>query len=161
MANAPRPTRREPVLRALQRLLARRALDFEADRDIVDRGLPGKQRIGLEQIAGVPVQAGQRLTENLHRPRGGLQQPGGDIEQRRFSAAGRADDGDELAIRHRQAGLLNGRIDASPATRKATVALSSATAIGCSLPAMFLPRIWRDALAVTKDKFNAAPFKRP
>ena len=109
---------REPALRALQRLLARRALDVEADGDIVDRGLPGKQRIGLKQIAGIPVQAGQRLTENLHRPRGGLQKPGRDIEQRRFPAAGRPDDGDELAMRDRQAGLFHGRIDAIPGHAK-------------------------------------------
>ena len=108
----------EPALRALQRLLARRALDVEANGDIVDRGLPGKQRIGLKQIAGIPVQPRQRLTENLHRPRGGLQKPGRHVEQRRFPAAGRADNGDELAMGDRQAGPLHGCVDTIPGHAK-------------------------------------------
>ena len=91
---------------------ARRAGDLEPDRDIVDRGLPGKQRIGLKQIAGLPVEAGQRRIENPHRSRCRLEQPGGDIEQRRFSAAGGSDDGDELAMRDRKPGLLDRGIDA-------------------------------------------------
>ena len=137
--------------------LARRARDLEADGDVVDRGLPGKQRVGLEQIAGIPVEAGQRLAEDPHRPGGRLQQPGGDVEQRRFSAAGRADDGDELAMRDRQAGLLHRRIDAIIGHAKGhrrIVERDRRSAV--SLPAMFLPRIWSDALAVAKDKFNAA-----
>ena len=52
--------RGEPALRPLQRLGARRALDLQPDRDVVDRGLPGKQRVGLKQIAGVAVEPGQR-----------------------------------------------------------------------------------------------------
>jgi hypothetical protein len=37
------------------RLGARRAHDLEPDRDIVDRGLPWKQRIGLKEITGIPL----------------------------------------------------------------------------------------------------------
>jgi hypothetical protein len=72
----------------LQRLLTRRALDLEPDRDIVDSGLPGKQRIGLEEITGIPVQACKRLVEDLDRSAGRLQQPGGDVQQCRFPATG-------------------------------------------------------------------------
>jgi hypothetical protein len=61
--------RGEPALRALQRLRARRALDLEADGDIVDRGLPGKQRIGLKQIAGIPVQPVSGWPKILTDPR--------------------------------------------------------------------------------------------
>ena len=113
IAEAAETDRGEPALRALQRLVARRALDLEPDRDIVDRGLPGKQRIGLEQIAGLPVEAGERAVENPHRSRYRPQQAGRDIEQRRFSAAGRADNGDELAVRDRSVGLLDRGIDAA------------------------------------------------
>ena len=112
VAERAEPDRRQPALRALQRHRPRRALDLEADGDIVDRGLPGKQRIGLKQIAGIAVEPGQRLVENPHRARGRLQQPGGDVEQRRFPAAGRTDNGDELAMRDRKAGLFHRRIDA-------------------------------------------------
>ena len=104
--------RRQPALRALQRLLARRALDLESDGDIVDRGLPGEQRIGLEQIAGVPIEPGQRLAEDFYRSGRRLEQPGGDIEQRGFAASGGADNGDELAMHHRKIGLFDRGIDA-------------------------------------------------
>ena len=91
---------------------ARYALDLEADRDIVERGLPGKQRVGLKQIAGFRVQSAKRPVEDPHRARRRLQQTGGDVEQRRLSAPGGADDGDEFAILDRQPGLFDGGIDA-------------------------------------------------
>ena len=47
----------EKALRALQRLAARHAVDLQRNRDIVDRGLPGNQRIGREEITGLPVEA--------------------------------------------------------------------------------------------------------
>src|SRR5581483_3661171 len=54
------PDRTEPILRAPERLGARRTCDLEPDRDIVDGGLPRKQRIGLEEIAGIAVEVGER-----------------------------------------------------------------------------------------------------
>ena len=54
----------------------------------------------------------QRLVEYLDRSGGRFQQPGGNIEQRRFPASGGPDDGDELAMGDRQPGLLHGRVDA-------------------------------------------------
>ena len=71
----PEPDRGQPALRALQRLSARRALDLQPDGDVVDRGLPGKQRIGLKQVAGLLVEAGQRLFEDAHVPDDGLSSP--------------------------------------------------------------------------------------
>ena len=38
---------------------------LEPDRDIVERGLPGKQRVGLKQIAGLAVEAGERRAEDV------------------------------------------------------------------------------------------------
>ncbi len=40
-------------------------------------------------------------------------QPGGDVEQGRFAAAGRADDGDELAVGNRERGALDRRVGAA------------------------------------------------
>ncbi len=77
--------------------------DLQADGDIVERGLPGEQRVGLEQVAGLPVQPGERPAEDLDAAGGGREQTGRDIEQRRLAAAGRPDDGDELAVRDRSA----------------------------------------------------------
>ena len=102
----------EPVLRALERLGTRRACDFETDCDIVDRSLPGEQRIGLEEIAGIAVDIRKRTAENSHRSGGRPQQARGDIEQGGLAAAGRADDGDELAIRHGKLRLFDRGIDA-------------------------------------------------
>ena len=136
---------------------ARRARDLEADRDIVDRGLPGKQRVGLEQIAGIPVEAGQRLVEDPHRPCGRLQQPGGDVEQRRFPASGRPDDGDELAMRDRQPGLFHRGIDpriGEPKRHRRVVERDRRRLCRIHPRSLQVPD---DALAGTKDKFNAVP----
>jgi hypothetical protein len=146
----------EPTLRALQRLRPRRTLYFGADGDVVDRGLPGKQRIGLEQIAGIPVQAGQRLTENPHRPGGGLQQSSGDIEQRRFSASGGADDGDELAMCHRQAGLFYGGVDTVASDTKGHRRIIERDRDRLFGIRHIPPEDWRDALAFCARKFNEA-----
>jgi len=86
--------RGEPALRALQRLRPRRALDLQADGDVVDRGFPGKQRVGLKQIAGLPVEAVQRRVKDPRGSRGRLEQAGGDVQQRRFSTPRRPDDCD-------------------------------------------------------------------
>jgi hypothetical protein len=90
----------------------RRALDLQPDGDVVDRGLPRKQRIALKQVTGVPVEPGQRLVEDADRARRRLEQPGGDVEQCRLSAPRRPDNGDELAMLDRQPGLLDRGIDA-------------------------------------------------
>ena len=43
----------EPFLGARARIGFRRAGDLQPDRDVLQRGLPGKQRLGLEQVAGL------------------------------------------------------------------------------------------------------------
>jgi len=53
----------EPFFRAGARVGFRRAGDLQPDRDVLERGLPGKQRLGLEQVTGQPVEAGQALAE--------------------------------------------------------------------------------------------------
>src|SRR5258708_21111860 len=111
IAESTETNRSQPVLGPLQRLLAWRALDLEPDRDVVDRGLPGEQRISLKQIAGITIEARQRLAEDPDRPLCRLEQPGGDVEQRRFPASGGPDDGDELAMRHPKVGLFDRGLD--------------------------------------------------
>jgi len=51
----------------------------------------------LEQITGLAVEPGERRAEDLDPASGRRDEPGGDVEQRGLAAAGRADDGDELA----------------------------------------------------------------
>jgi len=53
------------------------------------------------------------LAVDLHVAAGRRQKPCRDVEQRRFAAAGGADNGDEFARRDVEIGLLDGRIDAS------------------------------------------------
>jgi hypothetical protein len=80
------------------RVVSRRACCFEADRDVLQRRLPGKQRFGLEQIPGRAVETGERGIKDRDPARGRCKQSGGDVEQRRFAAAGWPNNGDELAI---------------------------------------------------------------
>ena len=93
---------RKPRLRLCARFRRRHAGDLEANRDILERGFPRKQGIGLKQITRPAVQRVERLAENPDRPRRRRPQPGCDIQQRRFSAAGRPDDRDELAVGDRK-----------------------------------------------------------
>src|SRR5436853_70289 len=85
-------TRQSPMMRA--------AGCLEADGDVFQRGLPGKQRLGLEQVAGLPVQASEHCTEYLDTALRRAEQSGSNVEQGRFAATGRPDNGDELAIGH-------------------------------------------------------------
>jgi hypothetical protein len=103
----------EPVLRAPACLVAAYAGSLEPDRNILERGLPWKQRVGLEKIAGLAVEPGEPRTENVDLARRRRDQPGGNIEQGRFAAAGRADNGNELTIGDRERGALDRRIAAA------------------------------------------------
>jgi len=79
------------------RLRARHAGRFEPDRDILERRLPGEQGVGLEQVAGVAVEAGKRRAQDRDATGGRRNEPRRDVEQRRFPAPGRPDERDELA----------------------------------------------------------------
>jgi hypothetical protein len=86
---------------------------LDADGDILQRGLPGKQRVGLEQVAGQAVEVREARAENFDPAGGWRKQPGGDVEQRRLAAAGRADDRNEFAIRDLERGTLHRGIAAA------------------------------------------------
>jgi len=78
------------------------ARQFQSDRDILDGGFPGEERIGLKQVAGLTVERGERRTKDIYAACDGREQTGGNIEQRRLAAAGRTDDRDELAVAYVQ-----------------------------------------------------------
>src|SRR5262249_61394163 len=82
---------------------------LEPDRDVLQRRLPWEQRLRLEEIAGLAVEPGERRAEDVDATGRGRDKPGGDVEQGRFAAAGRADDGHELAGGNRKRGTLDRR----------------------------------------------------
>ena len=116
VAEGREPDAREPVPRPLARLARGDARGSSADGDVVERRLPRHQRVLLEEVAGAPVEPGERRAEDLDRARRRRQQAGRDVEQRGLAAAGRADDGDELAGRDGEIGRRDGRI--APAARE-------------------------------------------
>ncbi len=98
----------KPAPRLLLRFGRGRAGDLQPDGDVLQRRLPREQRLGLEEIAGLAVQPGERLAIDADAAGGGDEQAGGGVEERGLAAAGRPDDGDELAIRDGEVGLVHG-----------------------------------------------------
>ena len=109
----------EPGLCALQRLGAGNARHLEADGDVVARRLPGHHRVLLEEVAGVPIEAGKALAQHERLARRWGEQSRSHVEQRGLAAAGRADDGHELVRADGQIGGGNRRIGAAIGERKA------------------------------------------
>lgn len=93
----------DEVERALDaRLLVRRrvAHDFERQGDVLFDGAPGIERGGLEDIAVGAALAGLLGRQAVDGDRAGcrLFEIGDDPQERRLAAAGRADEGDEIAL---------------------------------------------------------------
>src|SRR5262249_4286626 len=105
VAEARKPDPREPRLRPRARLAAADASDLEPDGDVVQGALPGKQCVGLKQIAGLTVQPGERRTEDRNVPDRRPDQTGGNVEERRLATTGRPNDGHELAVCDRERGI--------------------------------------------------------
>src|SRR5260370_1134098 len=93
--------------RSLARKRGSDAGGLEPDRDVLQRRLPRKQGFRLKKIAGLAVEPGERRAEDLDPASGRRDQPGGDVEQGRFAAAGPADDGDEPAVRDGKRGAID------------------------------------------------------
>src|SRR5207237_1021346 len=88
----------QPILRPCARLSDWNADDFKADGDVLERGLPWKQRLGLEQVTGLAIEAAEPCAEDFDTTGARLVEAGRNIEQRRLAASGRADDRDELTL---------------------------------------------------------------
>src|SRR5262249_58800206 len=97
----------KPGPRALARKRARDAGGLEPDRHVLQRRLPREQRLRLEEITGLPVEAGEWRPEDLDPTSGRRDEPGGDVEKSGLAAAGRADDGDELAVGDGKGGAID------------------------------------------------------
>ena len=100
----------QPIGRLLARFRRARSVDLQRDGDVLRRGLPRHQRIGLEEVAGLPVDARQTAAVDFARAGGGLQETGRDVEERGLAAAGRADDRHELAVADVEVGFGDCRV---------------------------------------------------
>src|SRR5262249_34639203 len=103
----------EPGPRALARKRARDAGGLEPDGDVLQRGLPREQRLGLEEIAGLAVEPGGRRAgegDGSGRGRGGRRR---EVGRSRLAAGGGADDGHELAGGNRKGGTLDRGVGAA------------------------------------------------
>jgi hypothetical protein len=102
-------------------LLARDPAHAEAERDVVEDGLVGKQGVVLEDDAHVPVgrvEPRDVAAAEPHLPLVGEEEAGDDVERGRLAAAARAQEGEELP-------LLDHEVDRPDAERGA-VALQHA-----------------------------------
>ena len=99
------------------RLIAGRTRYFQADRDIFNCGLPGKQGIGLKQVPRLAVQRGKLAAKNIDPAGGGASSPAVTFSSVDLPHPVGPDDGDEFAVGHMECRAFNRRIDAT--TRKA------------------------------------------
>src|SRR6185312_14909674 len=126
LLHAARQLARKAMLEALQADGADEAFDdlfalrpwhpahLEPVADVLRHGQPGKQRIFLEHDAAVDARAGHRLAVHLDRAAVGAEKAAKNVKQGALAAAGRADDGDELAVTDLDVHIGQGRDVAVP-----------------------------------------------
>ncbi len=105
---------REHLAGAGQSLGAGNAGDLKADRHIVLRRLPRHQRILLEEIASLGVEARELLAENVALAAGRRHEACGDVEKRGFSATRGAKQRHEFAVAHREIDRLDRLVSPAP-----------------------------------------------
>src|SRR5215475_7258930 len=105
------PNTRQPFLRSSTSVGRRRSGCLEAYCDVLDRGLPGKECVGLKQIAGLAIQRSQRMTENIDGACGRCKQTSSDVEQCRFAASSGPDNRNEFAIGYMKCRAFDSCID--------------------------------------------------
>src|SRR6185437_9321465 len=95
----------EPLLDPRVALLPGKAHDLERQRDVARDRAPGIERRRLEHVAIGPARARLAWAQavDADRAAGGRLQIGDRAQKRGLAAAGRADEGDELAARNPQA----------------------------------------------------------
>jgi ABC-type amino acid transport substrate-binding protein len=94
-------------------LAGRHAAKLQPGHHVGQPGAPRHQRVGLEHVAGTPVDAvggDQPLAEHLDRAGRRRQKPGRDVQQGGLAAAGRADHRHELALGDAQRRVGDGRV---------------------------------------------------
>src|SRR3954470_2804558 len=99
----------DPVARLVLRLFPRNPAEERAGGDVLEHVAPGKHGVLLEHEPDAAVDVADGLVEQAHRARLRPGEPGDEAERRRLAAAGRADDGAELAGRDRQVEILERR----------------------------------------------------
>ena len=75
-----------------------RAPPAQAEADVFAHGEPRENAVLLEDEDAARVRAVHRLAFDEHLAARRLEEAADDVEQRRFAAAGRADEADELAL---------------------------------------------------------------
>ncbi len=105
VAEALQADSRQPFFTQLARLGFIGFAILQAGDDILQRTAPRHQRFSLEHVTGAAVDAEQRFAKHLDAAGRRLQQTGADIQQGRFTAAGRPDHGNEFTRRNRQIGV--------------------------------------------------------
>ena len=118
VAERGKPDALEPGLRSLEGLGPGDTSDLEADGDVVARRLPRHDRVLLEKVAGVAVEAGEALAQHEGLAGGGDQQPGRHVEEGGLAATRGADDGDELVGADGEVGGGDGRVAATVGQRE-------------------------------------------
>src|SRR5438270_4864876 len=103
----------DPVASPLARLLARSPQVARAGGDVLQHRLPGKDGVGLEDIADALGDAVDGLPEHLDLAFAGRLQAGDQRERRRLPTAGRSHDGAELAGCDREVEIVEGGVDAA------------------------------------------------
>ena len=102
----------EPFPRTLRALITRDVMELEAGDDVRERAAPRHQRFGLEHVSRARVDPGERRAVDEHPSCRRREQARGDVQERRFAAAGRPDDRHEFAGRDGERRILDGDITA-------------------------------------------------
>src|SRR5207249_5177820 len=93
----------EPPLLGFRELLA-----FQAVGDVLGDGVPGKERVLLEDDRALPAGLGDQLATHAELAAGGALEARQEVEQRGLAAPARADDGEELVVLDLEAHLVQG-----------------------------------------------------
>jgi hypothetical protein len=100
---------RQQPLRPLESFRFRHRGRIERERDVLDRGEPGKRRLLLEDHADVVVRAVDRVAVDQHAALVTVDEPPDDVEERRLAAAARPDERNEAPFRHVERDALERR----------------------------------------------------
>jgi len=110
---------RDPVACAFARFFGVHAVIAGARGDVLEDALPGEDGVGLEDEADALRDAVEGLAVDEHLPLARRLEAGDETEGRGLAAAGRPDDGAELARRHLEGKVFERRVDGPRRRQKA------------------------------------------